>query len=220
MKRFHKNLISFCFVSPLILTYIVSFTQASTSGYTIYTRITDITLPPEIVEKTFFPNHTAFEFDYTGEIINPTGIDLFIWTPTTCLVHNTGNITFENEQNDGHILGGETLCGQAFTQHKIPPGISEGTLPLYISINGTVETLPNGNYSVWIVIPDCEDQHDYVHYPSIISVSNSNIVTTHTGANMTFTFPSVPSFPPLPVYSLFVFFILLTIIHYIRKRKI
>ena len=219
MKKPHKNLLSFIFISSLMLSYIVSSSLVSTYNHTIYTRITDISLPPVIVEKTFFPNHTAFEFQYTAEIINPSGIDLFIRTPTTCLVHNTGNITFENEQNDGRIIGGELFCGQAFTEHKIPPGITEGNLPLYISINGTVEALPNGDYTVWIVIPDCEDFHEYVNYPSIISVLGSNITVNHTGANETFSFPTISDFPYIAPFFLFVIFVGFIIASYLSRKR-
>ncbi|MCE7742543.1 MAG: hypothetical protein GOP50_08780 [Candidatus Heimdallarchaeota archaeon] len=218
MRRLFRRILSLCLTFLVILSLFIPLFQASYSGYTIYTRINNIDFPPHKSPMTFFPNHTLFEFDYSLELINPSGIVLFIRTPSTCLIFNSGNITFEDDQHEGYILSGNIECGAAFTNHEIPPGITDVSFRFYISINGTLESLPYGNYTISIAIPDYLEEHEYVHYPSTIYYSNSNLEILHKGENETFTFPTVPSFQSISSYLLLTFMVGFTIVIVIRRK--
>ncbi|NPD89874.1 MAG: hypothetical protein HGN29_14265 [Asgard group archaeon] len=189
MNGMLKHLPSICIIFSITLSFSLFLPQATVSEYTIYTRMTEIVLPPELIYRENYPKWTFFEFEYTFEIINPSGRILYIYTSTTCLVFVTGNLSFENEQYFGQVRGGPSLCGDAFTNHTINPGITEGILTFTFSVNDTLEALPNGNYTVWIFLAEYEEQHNYHHFTSEIAVNGSDIQITHNGANTTFTFP-------------------------------
>lgn len=190
MKGILKHLsLSFLFFSVL-LSSILILTQSSVSGFTIYTRITSIELPPEVLFRENYPNHTFFEFWCTLEIINPSGQTLYIYTSTTCLVFIACDLSFEFEYYDGFVWGPSRNCGNLFTNHSIIPGIARGNLPFELAVNDTLDSLPDGNYTIWFFLGDYLEEHYYTNFPSIITVNGTEISITHTGANETFVFPT------------------------------
>ncbi len=192
MNEQFKHLLSICLIFLIFRSFLLFLPQATVSEYTIYTRMTEIVLPPELIYRGNYPNWTFFEFEYTLEIINPSGRILYIISHTTCLVFVTGNLSFENEQYFGQVRGGSSFCGDAFTNHTINPGITEGTLTFTLNVNDTLDVLPNGNFAVWIILDDSEEQHNYYNFASQSIVNGSDIQITHTGANTNFTFPEEP----------------------------
>jgi len=219
MKGLVKNLPSIVLMLLIILSSSLSLHQATVSEYTIYTRITEIVLPTELVYRESYPNWTFFEFDYTLEIINPSGRILYIVSHTTCLVFMRGNVSLDNKHYSGHI-GGTKFCGDAFTNHTIIPGISAGTLTSEISVNDTLTILPNGNYTVWISLDDSEEKHSYYNFTSEIIVNGSEIQIIHNGANATFTFPEEPSPTTEISYSFLVtLYAGILVSYYNRKRN-
>ncbi len=67
----------------------------------------------------------------------------------------------------------------------------EGYISFELSVNDTLENLPNGNFTVWLHLADYLDEHDYVHFKSTIAVKDSNITITHEGEDIIFTLPSI-----------------------------
>ena len=199
MKKLYKYLQSVCFIILVILSSTLFFPYAAISEYTIYTRMTVIVVPPEVVYKEYSPNTTFFEFEYSFEIINPSGKTLYIISHNTCLIFISGNLSFENENYIGHVWGPSALC-PAFTNHTINPGITEGKSLINLSVNDTLEALPNGNFTVWMYLDDSEEQHNYINFTSEIAVNGSDIQITHNGANETFTFPEEPTPTPTQAY--------------------
>jgi len=195
MKGTLKHLSLLCFFFSFLLASNFFFIQASISNFTIYTRITGIDFPPSLIYKIYYPNQTFFEFESSIEIINPSGQTLYILSHTTCLVFTFGNLLFEDENYEGSV-GGPYICGNMFTNHTIEPGISEGRMTFDLSVNNTLDSLPSGNFTIWIHLDDSLGEHNYVHFSSIISVNGTAIHVTHTGANETFTFPTVTSSTP------------------------
>ncbi len=192
MKGLFKYLPSIYLIFSFVFSFPLFLPQATVSEYIIYTRITEIVLPPELIYRENYPNLTFFELVYTFEIINPSGKILYIVTPTTCLFYVTGEISFENERYFSRV-GGPGPCGDAFTNHSIIPGFNEGTLTFELFVNDTLEALPNGNYTVWIFLAEYEEQHNYHNFTSEIAVNGSDIQITHNGANATFMFPEDPT---------------------------
>ncbi len=195
MKGARKQITSCCVFVFIFLSSHLLFTQAALSGYTIFSRISLINLPPTIIYRENYPNQTLFEFDGTLEIINNYTQTLSITSSTTCLVFYTGILSFENETLSGTIRGPE-LCGNAFTTHYFDPGITEGYVRFKISVNNTLSSLPDGNFTIWTIFDDSSGEHSYIHYPSIIQVNGSDINVVHTGANENFTFPIETSSTP------------------------
>ena len=219
MKGIQKHHLLLCFFFTLFLSSNLLFPQAAISGYTIFTRMTEIELPPNLIYRGSNPTHTFFEFWCTLEIINPSGKNLYIYTPSTCLVFFHGSLSFENEQYEGFVWGPH-LCGSSFTNHSIEPGINEGTLKFELSVNDTLEALPNGNFSVRIFFDDYLHEHSYKHFPSTIAVNGSDVQITHTGANETFVFPTETLPTPtstLPLSIILPFF--LGVLTLLLKRK-
>ncbi|MCK4971815.1 MAG: hypothetical protein KAS52_00710, partial [Candidatus Heimdallarchaeota archaeon] len=192
MNRLIKYLLSICLTISILISSPLFSSYADVSEYTIYTRMTEIVLPPTIVYRENYPNSTFFEFEYSFEIINPYGKFLYILSHTTCLVFVSGNLSFENEQYVGQV-GGNGPCGAAFTNHTIDPGITESASMFHLFVNDTLEALPDGNFTVWIFLDDSEDQHTYINFTSEIAVNGSDIQIIHNGANETFTFPEEPT---------------------------
>ncbi|MCG3216613.1 MAG: hypothetical protein KAS63_07805 [Candidatus Heimdallarchaeota archaeon] len=218
MKGLFKHLPSIYLIFSFVLSFPLLLPQATVSEYTIYTRITEIVLPPELIYKENYPNWTFFEFDYSLEIINPSGRMLYIFSHSTCLVFVDGNLSFENEQYIGQVVG-PYYCGAAFTNHTINPGITKGTLTFTLEVNDTLEDPPNGNYTVWNFLDDSEEQHNYHHFTSEIAVNGSDIQITHNGANATFLFPEEPTPTTDLSYSFLVTLSVgLLVIFLIRKR--
>ncbi len=218
MSKLLRYLTAIYLIISVILSISLSLPLASVSEHTIYTRMTEIVLPPELIYRENYPNWTFFEFEYTLEIINPSGRMLYIISHSTCLVFETGNLSFENEQYFGQV-GGPLYCGSAFTNHTIYPGISEGTRTFELSVNDTLVVLPNGYFVVWIDLDDSEEQHNYHHFTSEIAVNGSDILITHNGANTTFTFPEEPTpTSTLPYSTLVTLLIGLMVIIPIKKR--
>ncbi len=219
MKRLFAKILSSWLVISVFVASVPACSQAVDSGYTIYTRITNIDLPPSLIFYGSYPNHTFFEFWYTAEIINPSEKNLYIMTPTTCLTFINENLSFENESYDGFVWGDPKLCGQSITNHTIEPGILEGQLTFELSVNDTLKTLPNGNFTVWIQFHDYLEEHEYIYFKSTIAVNDSNITITHEGADVIFTFPSVSALPK--EISIFLTFLVigLPIIFLVRKRS-
>jgi hypothetical protein len=199
MKKLLKYLQSVCFIILVILSSTLLYPLAAVSEYTIYTRMTEIVVPPELVFRVYRPNTTLFKFDYSFEIINPSGRVLYIISHTTCLVFISGNLLFDNEHYVGQVWG-PSICGNAFTNHTINPGITEGTLIISLEVNDTLEALPNGNYTIWNILDDSEERHNYINFTSEIAVNGSDIQITHNGANETFTFPEEPTPTPTQTY--------------------
>ena len=199
MKKLLKYLLSVCFIILAIFHSPLFYPYAAVSEYTIYTRMTDIVLPPTIVYWENYPNTTFFEFEYSFEIINPSGKALYILSHTTCLVFVNANLSFENKQHIGQAWG-PSACGDAFTNHTINPGITEGTLMINLSVNDTLEALPDGNFTIWMFLDDSEERHNYHNFTSEIAVNGSDIQITHNGANETFTFPEEPTPTPTQTY--------------------
>ncbi|GAH25368.1 unnamed protein product, partial [marine sediment metagenome] len=127
------------------------YPHADVSEYTIYTRMTEIVVPPELVFRVYRPNTTLFKFEYSFEIINPSGRVLYILTLHTCLVFVYGNLSFENEHYTGQVWGPSYLL-PAVTNHTINPGITEGISIFNMEVNDTLEALPNGNFTVWMYL--------------------------------------------------------------------
>ncbi len=199
MRKLYKYLQSVCFIILVIFHSPLFYPYAAISEYTIYTRMTEIVVPPAIDYRENYPNTTFFEFEYSFEIINPSGKTLYIISHTTCLVFISGNLSFENEHYIGHVCG-PSICGNMFTNHTINPGITEGTLIINLEVNDTLEALPNGNYTIWNILDDSEERHNYHNFTSEIAVNGSNIKITHNGANETFTFPEEPTPTPTQAY--------------------
>ncbi|MHA1346154.1 MAG: hypothetical protein ACTSO3_07170 [Candidatus Heimdallarchaeaceae archaeon] len=199
MKKLFKYLLSFCFIILVIFHSPLFYPYADVSEYTIYTRMTEIVVPPELVFKIYLPNTTLFKFEYSFEIINPSGRVLYILTLHTCLVFVYGNLSFENEQYTGQVWGPSYLL-PAVTNHTINPGITEGTSIFNMEVNDTLEALPNGNFTVWMYLGDYEEQHNYINFTSEIAVNGSVIQITNNGANETFTFPEEPTPTPTLTY--------------------
>ncbi len=199
MKKLYKYILSVCCIILAIFHSPLFYPYAAISEYTIYTRMTEIVVPPTIDYRENYPNWTFFEFECTFEIINPSGKALYILSHTTCLVFVFGNLSFENEQYVGQV-GGTGPCGAAFTNHTIDSGIAEGTLTIDLEVNDTLNALPNGNYTIWIFLDDSEERHNYHNFTSEIAVNGSDIQVTHNGANETFTFPEEPTPTPTQTY--------------------
>ncbi|MHA1419068.1 MAG: hypothetical protein ACTSPO_08840, partial [Candidatus Heimdallarchaeaceae archaeon] len=200
MRKLYIYLLSVCFIILVIFHSPLFYPYADVSEYTIYTRMTEIVVPPEVVYRENYPNTTFFEFEYSYEIINPSGKTLYILTLNTCLVFVSGNLSFENEQYIGQVWGPSYLAPMG-TNHTINPGITEGRSPINMEVNDTLEALPNGNYTVWMYLGDYEERHNYINFTSEIVVNGSNIQITHNGVNETFTFPEEPT--PTPTQSYF-----------------
>ncbi len=219
MKKMFKYLPFVCFIISIILSFPLLYPYAAISEYTIYTRMTEIVLPPELVDKEYALDWTFFEFEYAFEIINPSGRILYIMSHNTNLIFTCGNLSFESEQYIGDIWGPSALC-PAFTNHTIDPGITEGKSIIHLSVNDTLEALPNGNFTVWMILDDSEERHNYINFTSEIAVNGSNIQITHNGANETFTFPEEPTpTSNLPYSNLATLLIGLLVIILIKKRK-
>jgi hypothetical protein len=219
MRKLFKYLLSVCFIILVSFCSTLFLPHAAISEYTIYTRMTDIVVPPELVFKEYRPNTTLFEFEYSFEIINPSGKTLYIISHTTCLVFIFGNLSFENEQYVGQVWG-PSSCGNAFTNHTFNPGITEGTLIINMEVNDTLNALPNGNYTVWMFLDDSEERHNYHNFTSEIAVNGSDILITHNGDNATFIFPEEPTpTSNLPYSTLVTLLIGLLVIIFIKKRK-
>ncbi len=218
MKKLFKYLLYVCFIILVVFSSPLFYPYAAVSEYTIYTRMTEIVVPPEVVYKVYSPNTTFFEFEYNFEIINPSGRILYIISHTTCLVFVYGNLSFENEQYIGQVWG-SSIGGNAFTNHTIDPGITEGMLIFHMEVNDTLEALPNGNFTVWMYLDDSEERHNYINFTSEIAVNGTDIQITHNGANETFTFPEEPT--PTPTQSYFFLASLMfgiLVFTFIRKR--
>lgn len=199
MKRLLRFFTAIYLIISIVLPFSLPLSCATTSEYTIYTRMTDIVVPPELVYRENYPNWTFFEFEYSYEIINPSGKTLYIISPNTNLVFISGNLSFENEQYAGQVWGPSTLA-PAGTNHTINPGITEGTGIINMEVDDTLEALPNGNYSIWIYLDDSEERHNYHNFTSEIAVNGSVIQITNNGANETFTFLEEPTPTPTQTY--------------------
>lgn len=199
MKKLYKYLQSVCFIILVIFHSPLFYPYAAISEYTIYTRMTEIVVPPTIDYRENYPNWTFFEFEYSFEIINPSGKTLYIMSPNTNLVFVSGNLSFENEQYIGQVWGPSTLA-PAGTNHTIDPGITEGMSIFNMEVNDTLNALPNGNFTVWMNLDDYEERHNYHNFTSEIAVNGSDIQITHNGANETFTFPEEPTPTPTQTY--------------------
>ncbi|MHA1552216.1 MAG: hypothetical protein ACTSQC_09755 [Candidatus Heimdallarchaeaceae archaeon] len=200
MRKLFKYLLSVCFIILFSFCSTLFLPHAAISEYTIYTRMTEIVVPPELVYRENYPNWTFFEFEYSYEIINPSGKTLYIMSRNTNLVFISGNLSFENEQYAGQVWGPSTIA-PAGTNHTINPGITEGTGIINMEVNDTLEALPNGNFTVWMNLDDYEERHNYQNFTSEIAVNGSVIQITHNGANETFIFPEEPT--PTPTQTCF-----------------
>ncbi len=200
MRKLFKYLLSVCYIILVSFCSTLFCSHAAISEYTIYTRMTDIVVPPELVYRENYANTTFYEFEYSFEIINPSGKTLYILTLHTCLVFISGNLSFENEHYIGQVWGPNYLL-PAGTNHTIKPGITEGMSIFNMEVNDTLNALPNGNFTVWMYLGDYEEQHNYINFTSEIVVHGSVIQVTHNGANETFTFPEEPT--PTPTQSYF-----------------
>ncbi|MCE7740073.1 MAG: hypothetical protein KAU62_01560 [Candidatus Heimdallarchaeota archaeon] len=219
MKVLVKQILVFSLICTVMLSNHMFSSEANTSENIIYTRITDVFLPPKLSYRVNYPNWTFFEFEGTCEIINPSGRILYILTSHMNLVFITGNLSFENEQYFGNLWGPSALMDM-FENHTINPGISEEFIVFTLSVNDTLVSLPNGNFTARIYIDDCIGKHNYHHFPSIISVNDSDIHMNHTGAYTTFTFPEEPSQTTILSYYFLVTLPLCLIVIVLTKKKI
>jgi len=178
----------------VIFSLVSSQIHAGSSGYTIYTRITKIDLPPTLVFRENYPNQTFFAFEGLADIINPCEKNLYIGSSTTCLVFYQADLAFENDSYSG-LIWGPSLCGQAFTNHTIEPGINEGYIFFELSVNETLQNLPNGNFTIRLHLEDYHGLHDYVHFNSTITVNDSNITMSYEGRDAIFTCPTFSTLP-------------------------
>ena len=218
MKKMFKYLPFVCFIISIILSSPLLCPYAAISEYTIYTRMTEIVLPPELVDKEYALDWTYFEFEYTFEIINPSGRILYIMSHNTNLIFTCGNLSFENEQYIGDIWGPSALC-PAFTNHTIDPGITEGKSIINLSVTDTLEALPNGNFTVWMILDDSEERHNYYNFTSEIAVNGTDIRITHNGANETFTFPEEPIPTPTKSYFFLAYLIFGILVFTLIKKR-
>jgi len=200
MKRLLRFFTAIYLIISIVLPFSLPLSCATTSEHTIYTRMTEIVVPPTIDYRENYSNWTFFKFEYSYEIINPSGKTLYILTLHTCLVFVYGNLSFENEHYIGQVWGPSYLL-PAVTNHTLNPGIAEGMSIFNMEVNDTLEALPNGNFTVWMYLGDYEEQHNYINFTSEIVVNGSVIQITHNGANETFTFPEDPT--PTPTQSYF-----------------
>ena len=211
-----RNLVS-SIICIIILFTPYFYCESIASEDLIYTRITEIPLPPDIKHITSDYNWTYFEFEGSCEIINPSGRILYISTINFHLISVNGYVSFENKTYTGN-LGGPRYIQPAGNTHAINPGISEWYYEFDLSVNDTLDSLPNGNFTARIHFDDYLGEHNYHHFPSLITVNGSEIEIEHTGANATFTFPEIPP-PTTTSYGSVVYLLFCMIIILLVKRR-